>query len=105
MCLVVVLVQEAHLSAAGVNNMSADADNPYSLLQSQGLIDALRITTMNKPVRVEHTVPSDFRVAVYPDGVKRLQGAYRWQEGWNNQGFVWKDIPMVMVDDNGREIQ
>ena len=84
--------------------MSANADNPYSHLQSTNLLYTYHDPVGIKAQRIEHRVPSDFRVAVYPDGVKRLQGAYQWQEGWTN-GHTWKDIPMVMVDDNGREIQ
>ncbi len=95
-----VLVHVEHLLAAGVN-ISAEASNPWAILQSQ--VATMPISTI-KPCRIEQTVPTDFRVAVYPDGVKRLQGAYHWQEGWNTQGYVWKDIPMVMVDDNGKEI-
>jgi hypothetical protein len=45
------------------------------------------------------STPSDFRIAVYPDGSKKLQGAYAWWEGFSKSGVDWKDIPEVYIND------
>ncbi len=56
-----------------------------------------------KVARIESTVPTTFRVAQYPDGSRRIQGAYQWSEGWQG-GITWRDLPMVDVDENGNEV-
>ena len=47
---------------------------------------------------------SSFRVAQYPDGSKRVQGAYQWSKGhlW---GHEWKDLPLVYVNNKGEELE
>lgn len=47
------------------------------------------------PTRMEKTAPDAYRLAKKPDGTMVLQGAYMWQEGWNNYGHEWRDIPTV----------
>ena len=44
-----------------------------------------------------------FRMAQYPDGSQRLQGAVRWTEGFMG-GIEWRDLPLVKVDDSGKEV-
>lgn len=56
------------------------------------------------PVRVESPYPNAFRAAKYPDGVVRIQGAYAWCQG-SEGGVFWKDLPLVNVDVNGKEIE
>ena len=49
--------------------------------------------------------PSDFRFARKPDGRLILQGAYHWHsETELSGGIEWKDLPVVDVDENGKEI-
>ena len=55
-----------------------------------------------KPRRIESAVAMDIRVAVYPNGEKRIQGNYQWSEG-DKTGWKWKDLPMVYVDTTGQE--
>lgn len=55
------------------------------------------------PIRIEHTRPSDFRVAQYPDGRQIVQGCYLWSQG-RDGGHVWRDLPLVMVDELGGEL-
>jgi hypothetical protein len=43
-----------------------------------------------------------FRVAQYPDGSKRIQGAYAWSQG-SMGGVEWRDLPLVYVDMDGKE--
>lgn len=57
----------------------------------------------NGPECSMSTRPHDIRVAQYPDGSKRVQGAYQWVEG-HRTGTVWRDIPVVNVDTQGREV-
>lgn len=68
-------------------------------------IDTLSIGagSLIKPARTEEASPSTFRFAQYPDGSKRLQGGYRYIEGFEG-GTVWRDLPCVMVDETGQEI-
>lgn len=47
--------------------------------------------------------PVSIRAAKHPDGKVRIQGAYVWSEGLSS-GIVWKDLPLVNVDENGEEI-
>ena len=49
------------------------------------------------PSRIESFEARVFRVAEYPDGSKRVQGAYAWVEGFSG-GVVWRDLPLVKVD-------
>lgn len=56
------------------------------------------------PARVESKYPNMFRAARYPHGAVRIQGAYAWTQG-NEGGVIWKDLPLVNVDENGQEIQ
>lgn len=53
-----------------------------------------------EPVRCEATRPHTFRIAQYPDGELRVQGAYAWTKGLEG-GETWRDLPVVEVDENG----
>jgi hypothetical protein len=55
------------------------------------------------PARVESQFPNMFRQAVYPNGEVVIQGAYAWTEG-NEGGVIWKDLPLVYVNEAGQEI-
>lgn len=55
------------------------------------------------PARVEAVFPNAFRVAQYPDGSRRVQGAYSWSQG-SEGGVIWRDLPLVQVDEDGQEI-
>lgn len=52
--------------------------------------------------RIEATVPCDIRLADYPDGSRRVQGAYVWVQG-SEGGVLWRDLPLVQVDEHGQE--
>ncbi len=54
--------------------------------------------------RMEDMNPHGFRLAQYPDGNKRLQGAYQWSQG-QQWGVVWRDIPTVYVGNDGEEVK
>lgn len=54
------------------------------------------------PARVESSTPNMFRMACYPEGITRIQGAYAWSEG-SIGGVEWRDIPTVFVDMDGKE--
>ena len=54
------------------------------------------------PAKLISMAPRDFRVAQYPDGSKRVQGAYAWSQGITG-GTEWKDLPLVYVDASGQE--
>lgn len=41
---------------------------------------------------------------MYPNGKVVVQGAYAWSEG-SMGGIIWKDLPLVCVDDDGKEIK
>ena len=56
------------------------------------------------PVRIESQYPNAFRRAVYPNGHVVIQGAYAWSQG-NEGGVFWKDLPLVRVDESGKEIE
>lgn len=56
------------------------------------------------PARIESAYPNAFRAAKYPDGKVRIQGAYAWSQG-SDGGVFWKDLPLVNVDESGKEIQ
>jgi hypothetical protein len=53
--------------------------------------------------RMESKAPNMFRQAVYPSGKVVVQGAYAWTQG-NEGGVVWRDLPLVKVDDEGNEL-
>ena len=55
------------------------------------------------PARVESPFPNGFRMAQYPDGSLRLQGAYTWSQG-SIGGITWRDMPIVQVDDSGQVV-
>ena len=55
------------------------------------------------PARIESPVPNGLRMAQYPDGSLRLQGAYAWSQG-DVGGVIWKDLPLVDVDEEGKEL-
>ena len=55
--------------------------------------------------RIQSTQPTGFRIGQYPDGSKRVQGAYAWQEGWDKGGVEWRDLPVVLVGADGQEKQ
>ncbi|WMC09564.1 hypothetical protein PU634_10590 [Oceanimonas pelagia] len=54
-----------------------------------------------KPARIYNNMPSTFRLALYPDGRKVIQGGYVWSEGFQS-GIEWKDLPVVEVDEHGK---
>jgi len=54
------------------------------------------------PARCESQTANMFRVAQYPDGSKRIQGAYAWSQG-SMGGVEWRDLPLVYVDMDGKE--
>jgi len=54
-------------------------------------------------VRIEAGTPSNYRLAMYPDGRLVLQGEFIWTEGLR-VGSNWRDIPLVMVDTSGEPI-
>lgn len=56
------------------------------------------------PARIESQYPNAFRQAMYPNGKVVVQGAYAWSEG-SMGGIIWKDLPLVYVDDDGKEIK
>lgn len=56
------------------------------------------------PARIESQYPNAFRQAMYPNGKVVVQGAYAWSEG-SIGGIIWKDLPLVCVDDEGKEIK
>ena len=56
------------------------------------------------PARIESQNPNAFRQAMYPNGKVVVQGAYAWSEG-SMGGIIWKDLPLVCVDDEGKEIK
>ena len=53
--------------------------------------------------RMEGYAPTHFRVAVYPDGSQRVQGAYPWTQG-SAGGVTWRDLPIVTVNVDGQEV-
>lgn len=52
--------------------------------------------------RLEAPYPCALRMAKYPDGSLRVQGAYSWTQG-SEGGLLWRDLPVVAVDEAGRE--
>lgn len=76
---------------------------PRLLDTPMGVVSMSSFTGLNvAPARIESTSPNAFRVAQYPDGDKRIQGAYAWSEG-SIGGFEWRDLPLVYVDMVGKE--
>lgn len=53
------------------------------------------------PARIEAPFPNGFRIAQYPDGSTRIQGAYAWSQGQLG-GIEWRDLPIVQVDEQGQ---
>lgn len=56
------------------------------------------------PARVESQYPNAFRQAKYPNGSVVIQGAYAWSQG-SEGGVVWRDLPLVYVNEDGQEIK
>lgn len=56
-----------------------------------------------QPVRTEENIPRSLRFAKYPNGQRRLQGAFFWSQEFQS-GLIWRDIPEVCVDAAGQEI-
>lgn len=52
---------------------------------------------------IAETTPFTVRMAQYPDGSRRIQGAYRWSKGFTG-GVEWRDLPMVQVNEHGQEV-
>lgn len=76
---------------------------PKILDTPMGVVSFDSFTGLNvAPARIESTSPNAFRMACYPDGSTRVQGAYAWSEG-SIGGVVWKDLPVVFVDMDGQE--
>ena len=55
------------------------------------------------PARIESPFPNGFRIAQFPDGSQKLQGAYVWREGLVG-GVIWKELPVVLVDESGHDL-
>lgn len=53
--------------------------------------------------RMEAQIATAVRMAQYPDGSLRLQGAFQWSQG-TSSGHVWRDLPTVLVGVNGQEL-
>lgn len=56
-----------------------------------------------KDTKVVSAMATGIRLAQYPDGTQKIQGAYAWVQGFKT-GFIWKDLTMTMVDENGQEL-
>lgn len=54
--------------------------------------------------KVVSTMATGVRLAQYPDGSQKIQGAYSWVKGFTT-GFVWMDLPVVMVGMSGQIIE
>ena len=54
--------------------------------------------------RVVSKMATGIRLAQYPDGNQKIQGAYQWTQGFDG-GLVWKDMPITMVDSKGQEFE
>lgn len=64
--------------------------------EESGSTVGLGITgTLTGPFTMEKQTPDAYRLAKKVDGTLVLQGAYMWQEGCNNYGHDWRDIPTV----------
>lgn len=48
-------------------------------------------------MRTGSSIPSQYRLAKYPDGSLVLQGCFTWCDGMSG-GFDWNDIPIHIVD-------
>ena len=57
-----------------------------------------------KDTKVVSTMATGVRLAQYPDGSQKIQGAYSWVKGFTT-GFVWMDLPVVMVGMSGQIIE
>ena len=57
-----------------------------------------------KDTKVVSTMATGVRLAQYPDGSQKIQGAYAWTQGFTT-GFVWMDLPVVMVGMSGQIIE
>lgn len=62
---------------------------------------AFPITQVSRTVA---DTPYTFRIVMYPDGRQALQGGYSWYENWKS-GTIWKEMPVILVDDNGMEFE
>ena len=81
--------------------MSDDKIKPDKLtLLAEGTVTG-RLTM--KPIRTESTLPMTLRQVQYPTGRIAIQGGYQWTEGWEG-GIEWRDLPLVQVDGNGKEL-
>lgn len=60
-------------------------------------------TETTKSVRLSAT-PSALRVAQYPDLSTRIQGGYPITVDGVFQGLDWADLPLVEVDEKGKEL-
>lgn len=68
-----------------------------------GSIDMTYDGLVIAPARVEAQYPNMLRAARYPNGQIRIQGAYAWSQG-DEGGLVWRDLPLVEVDEDGQEV-
>jgi len=62
------------------------------------LLNDVVTTGFIAPVRVEHPVPIEYRLAHKADGSLILQGKFVWQKGFVESGFEWRDIPTVEIE-------
>lgn len=79
--------------------MTQETTVPTIRVDAKGRIAGIGISA----VRMQSNTPHDFRFAKYPDGSRRLQGAYVWSQGVMG-GVEWRDIPVVDVDQSGNAL-
>lgn len=54
--------------------------------------------------KIMSVVPSEYRMAKYPDGSVRLQGKFdRAYPDRSGGDYEWRDIPTVQVNESGEE--
>ena len=74
-------------------------------MKAEDYFTAEELNTLSaQPARVTAHSPYIFRIVQYPNGRRDLQGGYSWYEGWKS-GTIWKEMPVILVDDNGMEFE
>lgn len=48
-----------------------------------------------QPATIRENWPSNFRLCKKKNGDLVLQGAFKWQRGWSEGGYDWKDLETV----------
>lgn len=80
--------REYHMCVSKSNLRTVTVPQIKGALAVQGVVAGHAVGA----VRVEHSVPSQYRLGRYPDGTLVLQGAFQWQQG-SETGVDWKTIP------------